>query len=42
MRHALRETLGRFTARTMVTRYANDFYVPSMRGEQPPPPPTAA
>lgn len=40
MRHALRETLGRFTARTMVTRYANDFYVPSMRGEPAAPPPT--
>jgi starch phosphorylase len=41
MRHALKETLGRFTARSMVKRYASDFYVPSMRGEQPPPPPTA-
>jgi starch phosphorylase len=35
MRQALKETLGRFTARTMVGRYTNDFYVPSMRGEQP-------
>jgi starch phosphorylase len=41
MRHALKETLGRFTARTMLRRYAHDFYVPSMRGERPPPPPTA-
>jgi starch phosphorylase len=34
MRDALKETLGRFTARKMVRSYANDFYVPSMRGEQ--------
>jgi starch phosphorylase len=33
MRHALKETLERFTARTMVSRYADDFYVPSMRGD---------
>ncbi len=39
MRHALKETLARFTARTMVSRYARDCYVPSMRGEQPPAPP---
>jgi len=41
MRHALQATLARFTATTMVRRYATDFYLPSMRGEQPPPPPTA-
>ena len=33
MREALKETLGRFTARTMLRRYATDFYVPSMRGD---------
>ncbi len=41
MRHALKETLARFTARTMVRQYAAEFYVPSARGEPPPPPPTA-
>jgi starch phosphorylase len=40
MREALKETLGRFTARTMLQRYASDFYVPAIRGERPPPPPT--
>ena len=39
MRHALHQTLARFTARTMVSRYADEFYVPSIRGEGPPPPP---
>jgi starch phosphorylase len=33
MRHALRETLGRFTARSMVQRYALDYYLPAMRRE---------
>jgi starch phosphorylase len=41
MREALKETLGRFTARTMLRRYATEFYVPSIRGDQPPPAPTA-
>jgi starch phosphorylase len=39
MRHALKEALGRFTARTMVRRYAEECYVPSMRGDAPPAPP---
>jgi starch phosphorylase len=32
MRHALKESLTRFTARTMMQRYASEFYLPAMRG----------
>ena len=32
MRHALAEVLHRFTARSMVQRYAGDYYVPAIRG----------
>jgi starch phosphorylase len=32
MRHALAESLRRFTARTMVQRYAAEYYLPAMRG----------
>ena len=41
MRHCIKETLERFTARTMVSGYASDFYVPSMQGREAPTPPTA-
>ena len=41
MRHAMREAGLRFTARTMIQRYVREFYVPVMRGDEPPgPPPT--
>jgi starch phosphorylase len=33
MRHALREALARFTARTMLRRYVSESYLPAMRGE---------
>ena len=32
MRHALREALTRFTARTMLRTYTDDRYLPAMRG----------
>jgi starch phosphorylase len=33
MRHALREALSRFTARTMLRRYTEDRYLPAMRSD---------
>jgi glucan phosphorylase len=41
MRHALAESLHRFTARSMVQRYSDDYYVPAMRGIQVADQPTA-
>jgi len=41
MRHALAEALHRFTARSMVQRYAEGYYIPAMRNEPPPEAPTA-
>ncbi len=32
MKHALKETLERFTARRMVRQYVDDFYVPALQG----------
>jgi starch phosphorylase len=33
MRHALREALSRFTARTMLRRYTEDRYLPAIRND---------
>jgi hypothetical protein len=36
MKHALAVAGERFTGRAMVKRYAEEYYVPAMRGDGPP------